>query len=471
MSMFLTKSAVNWNHFGNHSSTTSMTDEAVELLFSQNASTTEIKNNSISKIQVCAFAANDPIEDRYSVLSGSERRDHFFGVYDGHGGTAAAEFAKEQLINYVQYNLHLKLQAQEAMLAANEGLANILENIHDANDWDTFEMDEKNAFFKNVAQQSSTGSISSPIIGHKNNATAIRDAFDVTRCIPDALKKAFQQADQAFLLSGVLDKANKLQDVFSGSCLLMTYMVDNWLFVANAGDCKAVLGKKFTNENGETSWIAMPLSTIHTAKSEQAIIMKEHPNEPDAVYQGRVKGFLEPSRGLGDALFKDKYFNRCLIPEAQIPEPFSPPYTTATPDIEIFRVNPNEDKDCFLILASDGLWDMISDQVAIDTVVESIKTGDNAATALTKRAMLASNFDGSTLTEKINNSLKLSSKIRRHFYDDTTSIVLFFTPNPNLNNVNHHPKIPRQSEAPPESYTQITEQLQDYLPPTNSAPS
>lgn len=33
------------------------------------------------------------------------------------------------------------------------------------------------------------------------------------RAVPDAMKKAFQQADQAFLLAGVVDKANRLQDV------------------------------------------------------------------------------------------------------------------------------------------------------------------------------------------------------------------------------------------------------------------
>jgi len=243
--------------------------------------------------------------------------------------------------------------------------------------------------------------------------------------------------------------------------------------VANAGDCKAVFGRKVLDENGSYQWKSCALSSPHTAKTEQELIMKQHPNEPDAVSQGRVKGYLEPSRGIGDALFKDKYFNKCLLPEAQLPEPFTPPYTTALPEVESFQINSVEEKDSFLIIASDGLWDMLSDQQAVDIVANSIGSKDNASTALLKRTLEMTSFEGTTLQEKITNSLKLAPKLRRHFYDDTTILVIFFQPNDaaSMLDANCLPKIPTQSSCPPASFVQITEKLHDYLPPHNSSPS
>lgn len=53
--------------------------------------------------------------------------------------------------------------------------------------------------------------------------------------------------------------------------------------------------------------------------------MEEHPHEPDAVMNGRVKGFLEPSRGIGDGRYKIAEFND----RAARPRPnWHPPYTT-----------------------------------------------------------------------------------------------------------------------------------------------
>lgn len=418
----------------------------MDAYFNQGASIQSIKNQSISEIHLNTFAANDPIEDRYNYESNAN--EFIFGVFDGHGGTAAAEFARSQIIQYVQYNLYQKIQAQDQLSKNNPELVNIISQFSTVEEWDQFCLQNQNQ----------VGNV-------KNSIDILRETFDLSRAVPDAMKKAFQQADQAFLLSGVLDKVNKLQDVFSGACMLTSYILENWIFVANAGDCKAVLGKKVGD-----GYIAIPLSNMHTARTEAELIMNQHPNEPDAIFQGRIKGFLEPSRGLGDALFKDKYFNKCLLPEAQVPEPFSPPYTTSMPEVMTYQVDCKEEKDCFLILATDGLWDMMTDQQAVDVVADAIKNNENASTSLLKKSLEATNFEGADVYEKMNNSFKINSKLRRHFFDDTTSTVIFFQPNPTQKQ-NKLPKIPVQSEKPPVSFVNITEQLQDFLPPNNSTPT
>ena len=70
----------------------------------------------------------------------------------------------------------------------------------------------------------------------------------------------------------------------------------------------------------------------------------------------------------------------------------------------VFILNINE---YFLILATDGLWDMVTDQEAVDTVVEAMKKKENAGTALLKKSLIQSSFDGENLLEKMNNSLQV----------------------------------------------------------------
>ncbi len=80
-------------------------------------------------------------------------------------------------------------------------------------------------------------------------------------------------------------------------------------------------------------------------------------------------GNLEPSRAFGDALLKDKLFNRYLQPEYQMTQPFTPPYITATPEVIIHRLQRGDE---FLILATDGLWDRVSNQEAVDIVANRL---------------------------------------------------------------------------------------------------
>lgn len=85
---------------------------------------------------------------------------------------------------------------------------------------------------------------------------------------------------------------------FSGACLLLSYIVDNLIFVANAGmiiigchchrnhlvsivtkcnktiltmiigDSKAVFGQKIKDAAGNDCWGVIPLSSPHTADTE-----------------------------------------------------------------------------------------------------------------------------------------------------------------------------------------------------------
>jgi pyruvate dehydrogenase phosphatase len=78
----------------------------------------------------------------------------------------------------------------------------------------------------------------------------------------------------------------------------------NGIFVAGAGDCRAVLGRKGTSGG----WEMIEASFDHTLKREEEVarLKEEHPGEPQEVLtaSGRVLGVLMPSRAFGDSDFK-----------------------------------------------------------------------------------------------------------------------------------------------------------------------
>lgn len=75
---------------------------------------------------------------------------------------------------------------------------------------------------------------------------------------------------------------------------------------------------------------------------------------------------LQISRSIGDAYLKKSEFNKePLLPKFRLPEPFEKPILNAEPSIFIHKLN---SKDQFLIFASDGLWEHLSNQEAVDIV-------------------------------------------------------------------------------------------------------
>lgn len=75
---------------------------------------------------------------------------------------------------------------------------------------------------------------------------------------------------------------------------------------------------------------------------------------------------LQVSRSIGDAYMKRAEFNRePLLPKFRLPEPFHNPILRAEPTISVQKLFP-EDK--FLIFASDGLWEHLTNQQAVDIV-------------------------------------------------------------------------------------------------------
>lgn len=136
----------------------------------------------------------------------------------------------------------------------------------------------------------------------------------------------------------VTDKEFLSQGVSSGACTASVLLKDSELHVANAGDCRVVLSR-----NG----VADSLTNDHRLSREDERRRIENAGAFVHYCNGawRVQGSLAVSRAIGDLHLKE-----WIISEPETKR------LSLTADCE------------FLIMASDGLWDKINVQEAVDVV-------------------------------------------------------------------------------------------------------
>ncbi|XP_076936640.1 putative protein phosphatase 2C 25 [Bidens hawaiensis] len=206
----------------------------------------------------CKRGKRDHMEDRFKakVDFNGDNKQAFFGVFDGHGGSKAAEFASQNL--------------------------------------------EKNI---------------------KNEVEKMGEVE-----IVEAVKQGYLTTDSEFLK----------QEQRGGACCVTAVITSGNLVVSNAGDCRAVVSR---------------------GGAAEALTSDHRPSRPDEKQRieslggyvdsirgvSRVLGTLAVSRGIGDRSLKQ--------------------WITAEPETKIFKIVPEFE---FLIMASDGLWEKVSNQEAVD---------------------------------------------------------------------------------------------------------
>jgi serine/threonine protein phosphatase PrpC len=138
----------------------------------------------------------------------------------------------------------------------------------------------------------------------------------------------------------------------AAGCTAVCAMVRNGdLIVANAGDSRCVLSR-----NGQAVALTQDHKPMDPEEYDRII------KAGGFVADGRVNGSLNLSRALGDLEYKQ---SKDLPPEAQM--------VTAYPEIRSEKLQPAADE--FLILACDGIWDVLTNQEAVDFVRERLLAG------------------------------------------------------------------------------------------------
>ena len=158
------------------------------------------------------------------------------------------------------------------------------------------------------------------------------------------------------------------------------------------------------------------------------------------IIENRVLGSLMPFRTFGDVDFKwEKKYLEGLVRVWLNYE--TPPYITAEPVVTRRMI---EEGDRFMIIGSDGLWERVSNEEAVNVVAKSLKganttkkptffgsifgskstAGDcceeNAATSLLWHVL------GGT-DAKVMELLNVNPRLSRMYRDDITIIVVYFS--------------------------------------------
>ncbi|XP_057523217.1 probable protein phosphatase 2C 30 [Amaranthus tricolor] len=211
------------------------------------------------------------LEDRYSANFASDAhgksKQALFGIFDGHGGAKAAEFAAAKLGNII---LDYLRRGDKSMIEEN-------------------------------------------------------------------IKNGYLAADEEFL------KGNAT----GGVCCVTALVQHGSLIVSNVGDCRAVISK---------AGVAEPLTNDHNPSREDEKLRIESKGGYVDCCNGvwRIQGSLAVSRAIGDQHLKQ--------------------WVTAEPDTQILTIKPDFQ---FLILASDGLWNKVSNQEAVDVIQPFFTAGSN----------------------------------------------------------------------------------------------
>lgn len=237
----------------------------------------------------------------------------------------------------------------------------------------------------------------------------------------DVIRKAYQATEEGFMSLVTKQWPMKPQIAAVGSCCLVGVICGGTLYIANLGDSRAVLGR-VVKATGEV--LAIQLSTEHNAciESVRQELQALHPDDSQIVVLKhnvwRVKGLIQVSRSIGDVYLKKAEFNRePLYIKFRLREPIKRPILSADPSISVHQLQPH---DQFVIFASDGLWEHLSNQDAVDIVQNHPHSG--SARRLVKAALQEA---AKKREMRYSDLKKIDRGVRRHFHDDITVIVVF----------------------------------------------
>ncbi|XP_044774512.1 protein phosphatase 1G isoform X3 [Neomonachus schauinslandi] len=158
------------------------------------------------------------------------------------------------------------------------------------------------------------------------------------------------EEEEEMMVPGMEGKEEPGSD--SGTTAVVALIRGKQLIVANAGDSRCVV-----SEAGK----ALDMSYDH--KPEDEVELARIKNAGGKVtMDGRVNGGLNLSRAIGDHFYKR---NKNLPPEEQM--------ISALPDIKVLTLTDDHE---FMVIACDGIWNVMSSQEVIDFIQSKISQRD-----------------------------------------------------------------------------------------------
>ncbi|CAH8391343.1 unnamed protein product [Eruca vesicaria subsp. sativa] len=331
-------------------------------------------------------------EDRVHVILSEENGWLFVGIYDGFNGPDPPDYLLNNLYTAVLKELKGLLWDDDNSddLASQSKKQSTLEEITDACDSRNIAEDVKKLQWRYASKQNHHKEADSEMINHR----------DVLK----ALEQALMKTEEAFDLT--VDENPVL--ALMGSCVLVTLMKGEDVYVMSVGDSRAVLAqraylgrKKMPNdlqrikeesplknclvgEKRVSLLVPVQLNMEHSTNVQEEVrrIRNEHSDDPLAIDNGRVKGYLKVTRAFGAGFLKQ-----------------------------------------FLILSSDGLYEYFSNEEVIfevESFISAFPEGDPAQHLIQEVLLRAARKYGMDFHEL----LEIPQGDRRRYHDDVSVIVI-----------------------------------------------
>jgi serine/threonine protein phosphatase PrpC len=185
-----------------------------------------------------------------------------------------------------------------------------------------------------------------------SSETFRRSALERHSVIPTDREVAGESLE-SFVVGNQVEDEESLNEVHAsgmGCTALSALIHGNKVIIANTGDARCI-----KSNGGEATPLSLDHKPILYEEARRII------NAGGYVHNNRVNGELNVSRTIGDLKYK-----------RNINLPHTEQMVVATPDITEFEV---QEGDEFLILACDGIWDVLSNQEAVDFVRSRLKQG------------------------------------------------------------------------------------------------
>lgn len=321
-----------------------------------------------------------------------------YAVFDGHGGSFAAEYAGRNFCrvlsrtsHFVQYAQHIQketatMNATEQANHRTEGIALLEASLTDA----FVEIDKE--IFLHVRHEASVVTDANVLYGidyeHKEvtqlNKILEKESTNIQNETIKTQSLDQQHADEhesgiktnsrshQHDVHSVVPEPNDGED--SGTTAVIVIVTPHNIVCANAGDSRAVYSK-FGHK-------AVPLSYDH--KPDDEAEERRIRDGGGFVSAGRVEGDLAVSRGLGDYRFKipDAILGAKMTDSNSFTENSTNRFAyvdeqKVTPMPDIVVQNRNENADEFIMVACDGIWDVQTNHECVQMVASIFEEGES----------------------------------------------------------------------------------------------
>jgi len=433
--------------------------EVTNILRGNEYTNHNLPDGPVKSFDTNTLQSNNPIEDSHAEALLNTSGGLLFGIFDGHGGAACGQVVAKRLFHYIAAGL-LPPQDLTNHIRAIEGADQDNPDFHLVKNFnDHFELVQDLREIYHESYVKYLQGLASKRVDVGNN-DQINDVEDIL--LNSFLSLDNDMSEEATNKTGGHVNMKTVTVAMSGCVAAAAYIEGPHLSVASTGDCTAVVGSLSETD----TWLAKKLTQEHNSDNQKEVkrILSEHPeNEHHHIIKGdRLLSMLAPLRAFGDFKFKwdrttiEDTLGAILGEHACPPNYKTPPYLTAKPEVTYHRLSP---RDKFLVIGSDGLWDMMTPMQVVRLVGEHMSgkstlsplqlSNNNVqlkdiATLLKQRqaAMRLKPTDTNAATHLIRNALggtaygvdhgrlsqmlSLPQDMVRMFRDDITIQVVFF---------------------------------------------